>query len=1185
MEAARYKTVNRTAAVQPAAALKNAPRPAAAPGPVRLQTALQVSSPQDAAEKEADATAKKIMRLAIPESTVAYIRTGRGGVFRQVKKEEKEKDKKPPAKLQSPYIARFAASGVFNRRQEEKLQRKAEGQPEVSSKVAADIQSSTASGTPLPLSVRRFMEPRFRTDFSQVRVHTGERSAQLSRQVNARAFTVGKQIFFGREQYKPESQEGRELIAHELTHTIQQGAVIQRSEEVSVTQQSPVQVQRLGMSDVLDYVADKANLIPGFRMLTIILGVNPINMSRVERSAANILRALIEFIPGGGLITKALDNYGIFDKVGNFVEQQIKSLGLAGSAIKQAVTAFIGKLELADITDLEGVWNRAKRIFTEPIDRIINCAKGLGSGILQLIKDVILRPLAKLAEGTQGYDLLKAVLGEDPVTGDPVTPNADMLIGGFMKLAGQEEVWNNLKKANAVARAWAWFQGAVASLRSFVRQIPQLFITAFKALVLEDILELPGAFKKVASVFADFIGKFMSWATDAVWNLLEIIFAVVAPGALAYIRKAGGAFRSILKNPIGFVGNLVRAGKQGLLQFAGNIGKHLKTSLIQWVTGALSGAGVYIPQSFEIREIIKFVLSVLRVTWQNVRQKLVKVVGETAMRALETGFDIVVTLVTQGPAAAWEKIKEQLSNLKEMIMEGIISFVTNKIVESAITKLVSMLNPVVGGIIQGALGIYNTVMFFVERMRQIAQVAAAFIDSIAAIAGGAVAAAASRVEQTLAGLLVLAISFLARLAGLGKVSDAVVNIINRVRAPIDRALDRVVEWIVAMAKKLFAKVFGKKDASPEELSKRLDRGLNAAQTVVNRFAGKRVAEKILHPLLATVRLAYRMQSLEVFPRGQIWFVRGTVNPGAERSSEAYIAESTKDLDRIIYHALVDLSKEMYVGLHIKQISEHEESEIARRLEKGEKIIDQSLVTKLEKTIAGIQIAYGRACIAKWRHGITKNNAPNVFSVLNESMFVLHSENNYVVPTSSVEDVVESNGRITATNAKRLASEFSYHPLPVSHMKAVLLGGGNPKQKVYVVAAVAAEPSRYSITHVTTLLALELEPSEEPAIKGTLSMTGGGTDPSDKGKKPGKGKKIEIDPRLKGTRLPERDMPKEVTDRDLAIVKRQSGLMEQINRIVNSLISKEEMIGKVRATLRAAIRGRKLIFSRTELERR
>jgi hypothetical protein len=768
MEPARNKTVARAAEPAPAPAAHPV-RTAVPPGRVQLQSALKVSSPSDPAEKEAESTAKKIARMPAPKQAVQ------------------------PA-LQSPSTARF-------RNAIDTIARKAEGMPNVSSNVAAEISASTASGSPLPASVRRFMEPRFRTDFGNVRVHTNERSARLNRQLNAQAFTVGNQIFFGRDRFRPETQEGRELVAHELTHTIQQGAAVQRSAEVPVTQQSPPSVQRLGISDALDYFADRANLIPGFRMFTIILGVNPINMSRVDRSAANILRAVIEFIPGGGLITQALDNHGVFDRVGAWVEQQINTLGMTGSVIRQAIDRFLDSLSWTDIFDLGGLWDRARRIFSEPIDRIFSFVRGLVTDIIRFIKDAILRPLAKLAEETRGYDLLKAVLGQDPITGDPYPRNAETLIGGFMKLIGQEEIWQNIQRSGAVARAWAWFQGALSGLMGFVRQIPSLFVQAFQSLEIADIVLLPRAFARIASVFGGFVGQFFSWAGNTIWSLLEIIFSVVAPGVMTYLRRAAGAFRTILQNPIGFVGNLVRAGLLGLRQFATNFLTHLRASLIGWLTGAMSGANIYIPQAFTLREIIKFVLSVLGLTWQNIRQKLVRAVGETTVRALETGFDIVMTLVTQGPAAAWERIQESLTNLREMVMEQIMTFVRDRVVQAAITRLVTSLNPA-GAFIQAVIAIYNTVMFFVERLRQIAQVAASFIDSISAIASGVVAAAANRVEQTMAGLLTLVISFLARIAGLGRVSDAVIGVVNRVRQPIDRALDRVVEWIVAQARRL-----------------------------------------------------------------------------------------------------------------------------------------------------------------------------------------------------------------------------------------------------------------------------------------------------------------------------------------------------------------------------------------------
>ena len=881
MQASKQKTAQRVAA--PTVSRSAVARMASVASPVTVQTSsLKVSSPQDAAEKEADNTARKIMRMPAPNPVPGA-------------NVEREKDKLAPPPVKAAVLQRSAKaktepekdSGAAPRVQrkagaakEKELQRrataekdkekektkpavtqqltassvarslaivmpKADGQPNVASNVAAEIQNSMASGGELPLSVRRFMEPRFRADFSNVKVHTGDKSAKLNRQLNAQAFTVGNHIFFGRNKFQPDSGDGKALLAHELTHTIQQGAVaqqpaqqsiqqpaqqaaktpaskkptpapvparpasriqrseaaLQRSEDTTVSQRSPTLAQRLGISDALDYFADKAHNIPGYRMFTIVLGVNPINMSRVERSAANILRAVVEFMPGGNLVTQALDNHGVFDKVGNWVEQQIRSLGMTGAAIKQAVSDFLDSLSWRDIFDLGGVWQRAKRIFTEPIDQIISFVKGLISGIIQFIKDAILRPLAKLAEGTQGYDLLKAVLGQDPITGDPVPRTADTLIGGFMKLIGQDEVWNNIKKGNAVARAWAWFQGAMADLMGFVREIPSLFVQAFTSLELADIVMLPNAFAKVGKVFGNFIGRFTSWAFSKVVDLLEILFSVVAPGAVPYIKKAAGAFQTILRNPIGFVGSLVRAGKLGFQQFARNIGKHLKTSLIQWLTGTLGGAGVYIPQSFDLKEIVKFVLSVLGLTWQNIRQKLVKAVGEPVVKGMETGFDIVVTLVKDGPAAAWDKIREGISNLKEMIVEEIMSFVVTKIVQSVITKLVTSLNPA-GAVIQAIIAIYNTIMFFVERIRQIAAVAASFINSISAIANGVIGAAANRVEQTMAGMLTLVISFLARIGGLGKVSDAVLNIVRKIRAPIDKALDKVIDWIVSMAKKL-----------------------------------------------------------------------------------------------------------------------------------------------------------------------------------------------------------------------------------------------------------------------------------------------------------------------------------------------------------------------------------------------
>jgi len=81
-----------------------------------------------------------------------------------------------------------------------------------------------SSGQPLDAGTRSFMEPRFGRDFSAVRVHTDSRAAESARAVNARAYTVGNNIAFAAGRYAPRSQDGMKLLAHELTHTIQQGS-------------------------------------------------------------------------------------------------------------------------------------------------------------------------------------------------------------------------------------------------------------------------------------------------------------------------------------------------------------------------------------------------------------------------------------------------------------------------------------------------------------------------------------------------------------------------------------------------------------------------------------------------------------------------------------------------------------------------------------------------------------------------------------------------------------------------------------------------------------------------------------------------------------------------------------------------------------------------------------------------
>lgn len=118
-------------------------------------------------------------------------------------------------RLQRQYGNRFVQRVVD-------LARQGEGEASVLPEVEQTIQSARGAGQPLDSGARAQMEPAFGADFGGVRVHADGQADQLNRSLSARAFTTGQDIFFKQGEYSPGSSTGRELLAHELTHVVQQ---------------------------------------------------------------------------------------------------------------------------------------------------------------------------------------------------------------------------------------------------------------------------------------------------------------------------------------------------------------------------------------------------------------------------------------------------------------------------------------------------------------------------------------------------------------------------------------------------------------------------------------------------------------------------------------------------------------------------------------------------------------------------------------------------------------------------------------------------------------------------------------------------------------------------------------------------------------------------------------------------
>ncbi|MBE7169597.1 MAG: DUF4157 domain-containing protein [Williamsia sp.] len=290
----------------------------------------------------------------------------------------------------------------------------------------------------------------------------------------------------------------------------------------------------------------------------------------------------------------------------------------------------------------------------------------------------------------------------------------------------------------------------------------------------------------------------VSKAVDAIREVIDAIIEFKNM-LLNVLARAAAAIELIIEDPIGFLGNLVAGVKAGIQGFVSNIGQHLKAGLMGWLFGELGKAGIQMPASFDAKEIMSLVLQVLGLTYANIRSRAVAIVGEPVVKALETAAEVFIIIRNEGIAGLWRFIKEKVEQLKDAVLDGIKQFVIEKIVVAGVTWLVSMLNPA-SAFIKACKMIYDVIMFFVTRGSQIMALVNAVIDSVTAIAQGAIGVAAKAVENALAKALPVAISFLASLLGLGGISEKIKSIIARIQAPVNAAIDWVIHKAVALVK-------------------------------------------------------------------------------------------------------------------------------------------------------------------------------------------------------------------------------------------------------------------------------------------------------------------------------------------------------------------------------------------------
>ncbi|SDE09291.1 Helix-turn-helix [Kordiimonas lacus] len=681
----------------------------------------------------------------------------------------------------------------------------------------AAVEAAKSGGVPLPPKAKAFMEDRFGADFSKVRIHLGADADRLCKQIGAKAFAIGYHIFFSSGRFNPDSREGRFLLAHELTHVVQQKGGIRTQEERAAaaeeeakskseeTQAAPEEPQ--AAAEDVQAAPEKTQAAPEETQAA----------AEVQSAPREAQTAPEEAKTAGDEVQSAPEEaQATTDEV-----QSAPQEAQAAPAEAQAAPAEIqGASEEAQAApeeaqaapeEAQAAPNEAQAL---PAVQTAPVAAGVSRANRQVQGGWLADKINKYARQVPGYTLITVLVGYNPILGESVERTPMNLVGGILGMVpGGTVLFDKLKESGALQEAFDWLAAEVKTLNLSWQGIKNLLSEAW------DKMSLVRGFSYnlniIKQVFGPTVRRIINFGKAIGTKIAELIFkgALKLVGApvekfMALFNKGKAVLGKIFSDPIQFVKNLAGAVKQGLQLFLKNIRKHLMGGLIGWLTGALGGAGITLPAKWDIKGIFSLVMQILGLTYDRIREKLVKRLGEKTVGRIEKAIEFIKLLVTKGPVALWEKLKDKLASLKDAVISGIKEWVISKVIMEGVTWVLGLLNPA-GALIKVIKVLYSVVMFFIERWSQIVAFATSVFNSIGEIANGQLAKAAKYVEATIGKAVPVMISFLASLLGLGGISDKIRKIIEKIRKPIDKGVDKILDWIVKKAKDLIAKVKGK----------------------------------------------------------------------------------------------------------------------------------------------------------------------------------------------------------------------------------------------------------------------------------------------------------------------------------------------------------------------------------------
>lgn len=367
------------------------------------------------------------------------------------------------------------------------------------------------AGEPLPPDVRDRIESHLGVPLAGVQLHTGPAAQEAAVQLGARAFTFGNHIFLG----PGESPHDVALMAHEATHVVQQQAVNVYRDLVHRSSDS------LLPDFIVDAVRAYARDLPGYDMLTVVAGYDPIDDRTVERSPENLVRGVIGLVPFGNHIADKLLELEILQDAFALVDGGLVAHNLTLARISADIDRAWDELDV-----LEGFDGNAA-IIARYVGAIyadaLAFARSLVDTVLQMIREAAVGLAETYLVDTPVWALATKVIHHDPLRGTPVEATTVEILGDFLTLIGKQDTLDQMRERGTLQRTADWLDTQIGRFLSLISELGALFEAGWAAIQPENIANLPQNLERLARDAVGLVRRVAAFATDVIAAVLRII--------------------------------------------------------------------------------------------------------------------------------------------------------------------------------------------------------------------------------------------------------------------------------------------------------------------------------------------------------------------------------------------------------------------------------------------------------------------------------------------------------------------------------------------------------------------------------------------------------------------------------------------------------------------------------------